>query len=66
MDMLYISGLEINTVIGIHDWEQDIEQTLVIDIEIACDITQAAPDGTGMPGCAAGPPKPVGWGAACG
>jgi dihydroneopterin aldolase len=42
MDMLYISGLEIDTIIGIHDWEQNIKQTLVIDIEIACEITQAA------------------------
>ncbi len=42
MDTIYIEGLKIDALIGIHDWEQDTRQKLVIDIEISWDISDAA------------------------
>ena len=39
---MFLSGIEVDTVIGAHDWEREIRQTLVIDVEIACDIARAA------------------------
>lgn len=41
-DILFIRQLRVDTVIGVHDWERKITQTLVLDIEIACDIRSAA------------------------
>lgn len=41
-DTLFIRGLRVDTVIGVHAWEREITQTLVLDIELACDIAQAA------------------------
>lgn len=37
MDRVFIAGLEIETVIGIYDWERKIRQPLVFDIEMAFD-----------------------------
>lgn len=45
MDIVYISGLEIETVIGIYDWERTIKQPVVIDLEMATDIRPAADSG---------------------
>ncbi len=42
MDIIFLNGLEIDTVIGIYDWEREIKQTIVLDIEMACDICKAA------------------------
>src|SRR5690606_1870660 len=42
MDIVYIHGLEIKTVIGIFDWEREIKQTVTIDLEMATDIRPAA------------------------
>ena len=42
MDIVFIRGLRVDTVIGIYDWERDIKQTLILDIEMATDIKQAA------------------------
>ncbi len=42
MDIVYIKGLEIKTLIGIYPWERQIKQILVFDIEMATDITKAA------------------------
>ena len=36
-DKVFIEGLEIDTLIGIYDWERRIRQTLVFDIEMAFD-----------------------------
>ena len=36
-DHVFIEGLEIDTLIGIYDWERRIRQTLVLDIEMAFD-----------------------------
>ncbi|TLS65321.1 dihydroneopterin aldolase [Mariprofundus erugo] len=37
-----IEGLEIATVIGIYDWERDIQQRIRLDIEMLWDISKAA------------------------
>jgi len=42
MDKVFIEGLEADTVIGIHDWERRIRQTLRLDIELGFDNTVPA------------------------
>jgi len=42
MDIVYIRGLEVKTVIGIYDWEKEIKQKITIDLEMASDIKKAA------------------------
>lgn len=42
MDIIYINDLRIETVIGIFDWERNIKQTVVLDIEMAADCRKAA------------------------
>lgn len=42
MDIVFIKELQIDTVIGIYDWERKIRQTISLDIEMATDIQQAA------------------------
>lgn len=42
MDIVYIRELEIETVIGIFDWERKIKQTVSLDVEMAADNRRAA------------------------
>ncbi len=42
MDIIYLNGLEVETVIGIYDWERQMPQTVVIDLEMGCDIGETA------------------------
>ncbi len=42
MDMVFIEALEIDTVIGIYDWERQINQKVVLDIEMAFDNRRPA------------------------
>lgn len=42
MDQVFIRGLEVDAVIGAYDWERDIRQRLVLDLEMAWDIRPAA------------------------
>lgn len=42
MDIVYISDLRIETVIGIYDWEREIRQIVSIDLEMAADNRKAA------------------------
>lgn len=42
MDKVFIQGLSIQTTIGFFEWEKQIKQTLVFDIEMAWDIKPAA------------------------
>ena len=42
MDIVFIEDLQIDTVIGIYDWERKIRQTVSLDIEMATDIHEAA------------------------
>jgi 7,8-dihydroneopterin aldolase/epimerase/oxygenase len=42
MDIIFLGDLQIETIIGIYDWERETKQTIVLDIEMACDISKAA------------------------
>ncbi len=42
MDIVFIHALQIETVIGIYDWERKIRQKISLDIEMATDIAKAA------------------------
>jgi len=42
MDIIFLHGLKIDTVIGIFDWERRIKQTVIFDIDMATDISKAA------------------------
>ncbi|MGR9100841.1 MAG: dihydroneopterin aldolase [Gammaproteobacteria bacterium] len=42
MDIIFLSGLQVKTIIGIYDWERETRQTVILDIEVAYDITKAA------------------------
>ncbi|MFK7865782.1 MAG: dihydroneopterin aldolase [Pseudohongiellaceae bacterium] len=44
MDIVYIRELEIETIIGIYDWEREQRQTVSLDLEMATDIRPAAAD----------------------
>ncbi len=42
MDIVFLRDLRIETVIGIYDWEREIKQTVVLDLEMGADIAKAA------------------------
>jgi dihydroneopterin aldolase len=42
MDIIYLSGLKIEAVIGVYDWERRVKQRVIIDLEMATDIRKAA------------------------
>ena len=42
MDIVFIEALEIDTVIGIYDWERQITQKVVLDVEMAFDNRRPA------------------------
>ena len=42
MDIVFIRGLRIDTVIGIYDWEKAVRQTVVLDLEMAADVAAAS------------------------
>jgi len=42
MDIVFIRDLHVDTIIGIYDWEREVKQTLVFNIEMATDIRKAA------------------------
>jgi 7,8-dihydroneopterin aldolase/epimerase/oxygenase len=42
MDIVFLRDLRIETVIGIYDWEREIRQTVVLDLEMAADVARAA------------------------
>lgn len=42
MDIVFIRDLRIDTVIGIYDWERQIRQTVVLDLEMGTDVRRAA------------------------
>lgn len=37
LDKVFIEQLEVITTIGVYDWEQQIKQKLILDIEMAHD-----------------------------
>jgi len=42
MDIIYLNDLEIETIIGIFDWERRIKQTVRLDLQMAVDVRKAA------------------------
>ena len=42
MDIIFLSELRVEAVIGIFDWERKIKQAVVLDIEMGADIKKAA------------------------
>ena len=42
MDTIYIHALKTEAIIGIFDWERQVKQTVVVDIEISADVARAA------------------------
>ena len=42
MDIVYIRELEIETIIGIYDWERESKQRVSLDLEMGTDIGPAA------------------------
>jgi dihydroneopterin aldolase len=41
-DIVSIRDLRVSTVIGVYDWEREIEQTLVFSVDLAADVARAA------------------------
>jgi len=41
LDEVLIEGLEVDATIGVYDWEQDIQQKLIIDLTLAWDCQRA-------------------------
>jgi len=42
MDIVYIRELEVKTVIGVYDWEREIRQPVVVDLDLGHDNRRAA------------------------
>tara|TARA_B100000029_G_scaffold489046_1_gene546384 strand:- start:1238 stop:1591 length:354 start_codon:yes stop_codon:yes gene_type:complete len=42
LDIVYVRDLRIETIIGIYDWEREIKQTVVLDLDMASDVAAAA------------------------
>ncbi len=44
MDKVIIRDLKIEAIVGLYPWERTARQTLLVDVELATDIRQAAVD----------------------
>ena len=42
MDIIFIHELRLETTIGVHPWERDIRQTLLLDLELGANIRPVA------------------------
>jgi dihydroneopterin aldolase len=42
MDKIFLHALKTEAIIGIFDWERQVKQTVIIDIEISADVRKAA------------------------
>lgn len=42
MDIVFIRGLTIETIVGVHEWERHTPRPVVLDLEMASDIAQGA------------------------
>ena len=42
MDKIFIHALKTETIVGIFDWERQVKQAVVMDIEFSADIRKAA------------------------
>ena len=41
MDKVYLHGIKLETIIGVWEWERQIKQTLLLDIDIGTDTVTA-------------------------
>lgn len=42
MDKIFIRGLEIETVVGVHGWERQLPRPLILQLELGTDTREAA------------------------
>ena len=42
MDTIFIHALKTETIVGIFDWERQVKQTVILDIEFSADVRKAA------------------------
>jgi dihydroneopterin aldolase len=42
MDKIFIRALKTEAIIGIFDWERQVKQTVIVDLEISADVRKAA------------------------
>ncbi|MEN8214688.1 MAG: dihydroneopterin aldolase [Pseudomonadota bacterium] len=42
MDIVFLRDLRIDTIIGIYEWERQIRQVVVLNVEMATDVARAA------------------------
>jgi dihydroneopterin aldolase len=42
MDKIFIHALKTETIVGIFDWERQVRQSVLIDIEFSADVRKAA------------------------
>ncbi len=42
MDKIFIHALKTEAIVGIFDWERQVKQTVIMDIEVSAHITRAA------------------------
>ncbi len=42
MDKIFIHELKTEAIIGIFDWERQVKQTVLVDIEMSADVARAA------------------------
>jgi 7,8-dihydroneopterin aldolase/epimerase/oxygenase len=42
LDKIFIHALKTETIVGIFDWERQVKQTVLIDLEFSADIRKAA------------------------
>ncbi len=42
MDTVYLQGLEVEAIIGIHGWERQLPRPLIFDLELGVDTREAA------------------------
>ena len=42
MDTIFIHALKTETIVGIYEWERQVKQTVVVDLQFSADIRKAA------------------------
>ncbi|MBA3237980.1 MAG: dihydroneopterin aldolase [Parachlamydiaceae bacterium] len=42
MDIIFLRGLQIETIVGIYEWERQTKQTVLLDLEMGANIREAA------------------------
>jgi dihydroneopterin aldolase len=42
MDKVFLHGIEVETIIGVNEWERSVKQAVIIDLDMAADVAAAA------------------------